>query len=258
MKDMQDKPQTELLECETDKKAKGVSRRDFLKGSAAATVLVAAVATGCTKVGPTVTQTVTATPAQTATPTASPTPAPAKLQEVYAFFNQNEAVTMKAIAAQIIPGSAQDPGAAEVGAHVYVDHALAGAYSSQQQSYKRGLAAINAYSQSLYKGNFASLTASQQNGILADMQTGKATGFYGPTAAAFFTTLVAHVREGTFSDPLYGGNLNLAGWKMVGFPGAQVAYGDTDMVTTADQSKKSPISLADEESIPMPMPASGF
>jgi gluconate 2-dehydrogenase gamma chain len=256
MKDVQDKSQTEPIECETAKKPKGVSRRDFLRGSAAATALVAAVATGCTKIGPTITQTVTATPAQTATP--SPTPAPVKLQEVYAFFNQTEGATMKAIAAQIIPGNAQDPGAAEVGAHVYVDHALAGAYSSQRLSYKRGLAAVNAYSQSLYKNNFASLTPSQQNGILADMQSGKATGFYGPTAGAFLATLVTHVREGTFSDPLYGGNLNLAGWKMIGFPGAQVAYGDTDMVTTADQSKKSPISLADEESIPMPMPASGF
>jgi gluconate 2-dehydrogenase gamma chain len=258
MKEMPDTSQIELEQCETPKKQKGLSRRDFLKGGAAATALVAAVATGCTKIGPTVTQTVTATPSQTAAPTPTPTPTTAKLQEVYAFFNQNEGATMKAIAAQIIPGSAQDPGAAEAGAHVYIDHALAGAYSSQQQSYKRGLAAINAYSQSLYKNNFPALSASQQNGILADMQSGKATGFYGPTAAAFFTTLVGHIREGTFSDPLYGGNLNLAGWKMVGFPGAQVAYGDTDMVTTADQSKKSPISLADEESIPMPMPASGY
>jgi gluconate 2-dehydrogenase gamma chain len=245
----------EVLEAEVEKKQKGVSRRTFLKGGAAAAALVAAVATGCTKVAApsTVTQTVTATPTQ---PT--PTTAPAKLQETYLFFNQTEAGTVKAMAAQIIPGSASDPGAAEAGAHVYIDHALAGAYASQQQSYKRGLAAVNAYSQSLYKKNFGDLTASQQSGILTDMQGGKATGFYGPTAAAFLSTVVSHVREGTFADPAYGGNFNQVGWKMVGFPGAQVAYGDTDMVTTADQSKKNPITLADEETIPMPMPASGY
>jgi len=252
---MSDNSQIEVEERQDARKSKGVSRRDFLKGSAAATVFVAAVATGCTKVAAptTVTQTVTATPA-----TPAPTTAPAKLQEVFVFFNQTEAATVKAMAAQIIPGSASDPGAAEAGAHIYIDRALNGAYSSQQQSYKRGLAAVNAYSQSLYKKNFPDITASQQSGILTDMQAGKPTNFYGPSAAAFLTTVISHVREGTFADPVYGGNLNLAGWKMIGFPGAQVAYGDTDMVVTADQSKKSPLALADTETIPMPMPASGF
>jgi gluconate 2-dehydrogenase gamma chain len=28
------------------------------------------------------------------------------------------------------------------------------------------------------------------------------------------------VMEGIFSDPIYGGNRNKAGWKMIGFPGA--------------------------------------
>ena len=30
--------------------------------------------------------------------------------------------------------------------------------------------------------------------------------------------------EGMFSDPLYGGNRDYAGWKLVGYPGAQRAY----------------------------------
>jgi gluconate 2-dehydrogenase gamma chain len=28
-----------------------------------------------------------------------------------------------------------------------------------------------------------------------------------------------NVMEGMFSDPVYGGNRNKAGWKMIGFPG---------------------------------------
>jgi uncharacterized 2Fe-2S/4Fe-4S cluster protein (DUF4445 family) len=38
----------------------------------------------------------------------------------------------------------------------------------------------------------------------------------------------------------------------------QIAYGDTDMAVGADQSKKPILTLADEESIPMPMPQNGF
>ena len=32
--------------------------------------------------------------------------------------------------------------------------------------------------------------------------------------------------EGYFSDPVYGGNLGMAAWKMIGFPGAYASYYD--------------------------------
>jgi gluconate 2-dehydrogenase gamma chain len=38
-------------------------------------------------------------------------------------------------------------------------------------------------------------------------------------AKAFFDMLVAHTREGFYSDPIYGGNRDLAGWKTIGFHG---------------------------------------
>jgi gluconate 2-dehydrogenase gamma chain len=31
-------------------------------------------------------------------------------------------------------------------------------------------------------------------------------------------------REGFFSDPVYGGNRDMVGWKMIGFPGAYASY----------------------------------
>jgi gluconate 2-dehydrogenase gamma chain len=38
-------------------------------------------------------------------------------------------------------------------------------------------------------------------------------------AKAFFDMLVAHTREGFYSDPIYGGNRGAAGWKTIGFHG---------------------------------------
>jgi len=32
--------------------------------------------------------------------------------------------------------------------------------------------------------------------------------------------------EGFFSDPMYGGNRNKAGWKVLGFPGLPATYKD--------------------------------
>jgi gluconate 2-dehydrogenase gamma chain len=33
-----------------------------------------------------------------------------------------------------------------------------------------------------------------------------------------------HVLQGYFCDPVYGGNRDAVGWKLVGFPGAQWDY----------------------------------
>mgnify|MGYP006391308779 CR=1 FL=1 len=42
----------------------------------------------------------------------------------------------------------------------------------------------------------------------------------------FFETLLANTIEGWFADPAYGGNRDMAGWKMIGFPGARYDYRD--------------------------------
>jgi gluconate 2-dehydrogenase gamma chain len=34
------------------------------------------------------------------------------------------------------------------------------------------------------------------------------------------------VPEGFFSDPIHGGNRDMAGWKMIGFPGIRYDYRD--------------------------------
>ena len=36
---------------------------------------------------------------------------------------------------------------------------------------------------------------------------------------SFFATLCLHTRQGFYSDPVYGGNKDQVGWKVIGFPG---------------------------------------
>lgn len=43
-------------------------------------------------------------------------------------------------------------------------------------------------------------------------------------ATSFFTQLLSLTNEGYFADPIYLGNANYAGWRMVGFPGAHAYY----------------------------------
>lgn len=175
------------------------------------------------------------------------------------FFSKSDNALVKAIFGRLIPGSPEDPGAVEAGAHVYIDHALAGYYRSQGTTYRRGLTAVNSYSRSKYQKDFVELKSSEQDSVLTDMQKGAATGFDSPGAAEFFNTLFLHVREGTFCDPAYHGNQNLVGWKMIGFDGAQVAHFDSHMEVGADQSKRTPIlTLAEMEEFNFPAPENGY
>ena len=52
------------------------------------------------------------------------------------------------------------------------------------------------------------------------MSTGKVSFDNGLPVRVFWTTVYQTVMEGMFSDPIYGGNRNKAGWRMIGFPGA--------------------------------------
>ena len=40
----------------------------------------------------------------------------------------------------------------------------------------------------------------------------------------FWGMVYQTVMEGMFSDPIYGGNRNKAGWKLIGFPGVVAVH----------------------------------
>src|SRR5215217_1130965 len=111
-----------------------------------------------------------------------------------------------------------------------------------QEIYRRGLEYVDAYAQSQFQKNFVDLSTDQQDQILTDMDADKATGFEGPSGKGFFTQLRNDTIEGTFSDPMYGGNRDLVGWKLVGYPGAQRFYTPDDIKNP--NFKRDPQSLA--------------
>jgi gluconate 2-dehydrogenase gamma chain len=117
--------------------------------------------------------------------------------------------------------------------------------------YRLGIQGMQDYSQQLYQSGFARLTAAQQDRVLTDMQAGvpdsfdgnsiqaattmpasgggealeqMAPGAPGVGAQAFFNLLLSHTIAGFFADPVYGGNQDMIGWKLIGFPGAQMSY----------------------------------
>jgi gluconate 2-dehydrogenase gamma chain len=146
-----------------------------------------------------------------------------------AFFNQSDAATVAAFAERLMPGAPGKPGARDAGVVNYIDLALAGAYADLQDFYRRGLAQLDAYCRTTHNESFVRLQASQQDAVIRALEEGAATGFTWPTAQEFFNTIRTHTMEGMFADPIYGGNKDLAGWRLVGFPGAQPVFTPADM-----------------------------
>lgn len=111
--------------------------------------------------------------------------------------------------------------------------------------FRVGLLSMDAYAKATFNGTaFASLTPDQQDQVLQDMSGGKvdvfgsisvdsapltpmATGGQpGISAQSFFSLLLSYTMAGFFSDPVHGGNRDMVGWKLIGFPGAHLSWAD--------------------------------
>jgi gluconate 2-dehydrogenase gamma chain len=146
-----------------------------------------------------------------------------------AFFNDDDTRTITALTERLMPGVSGMPGATDAGVTNYIDLALSGAYVDQQYFYRCGLTQLDAHCKQAYAKEFRHLAAAQQDETIAALQQGKVAEFVWPAAQAFFATVRVHTMEGMFADPVYGGNKDFAGWRLVGFPGAQPLYTPEDM-----------------------------
>ncbi|HJU48273.1 MAG TPA: gluconate 2-dehydrogenase subunit 3 family protein [Gaiellaceae bacterium] len=93
-----------------------------------------------------------------------------------------------------------------------------------QQAYRQGLAELEKYATTRYRMPFAGLREDVQDTILGLLENDKIESFRKPGGQAFFSMLQDDANEGMFADPIYGGNRDFAGWKLIGYPGAQRAY----------------------------------
>jgi gluconate 2-dehydrogenase gamma chain len=164
------------------------------------------------------------------------------------FFNTDEARAMDAIVARIIPADDLGPGAKEANVAIFIDAQLAGAWGNGDQFYRSGpfvhgtlqqgyqlsytpaemfrigLSKLDQAARRAHGDHaFADLDEATQDRVLAQMEKGD-LDFSPLPASTFFTAITDITIEGFFSDPMYGGNADMVGWKLVGFPGAYASY----------------------------------
>lgn len=196
----------------------------------------------------------TAPPAEAAVTSPHKPPAPAKPKplgtrpEAYEYFTPPEAAFVEAAVARLIPADALGPGAREAGVAYYIDQQLAGQYGyaakmytqgpwlpglptqgyqlplNPRQVYRLGIADANDYCRKQYGKTFDALSSAQHQDDLLDLMDGSKIEFPNVPVKTFFEMLYANTVEGFFADPMYGGNRDMIGWRLVGFPGAAAAY----------------------------------
>ncbi|MGH8164276.1 MAG: gluconate 2-dehydrogenase subunit 3 family protein [Rhodanobacteraceae bacterium] len=203
-----------------------ISRRRFLQ--AAAVAVPGAALIGCHN------------PSALAEQNAAAAPGPLYLNDAEKHF-------LDAATERLIPGDAASPGANKAGVTVFIDRQLSGPYGMAETWYMRGpwptgieeqgwqsrlapaqmyrvaIRNIQQHCQQQYGKRFEALTTDQQDGVLHDLETGHLE-LPETSAKQFFQMLLHNTQEGFLADPMYGGNRDFVGWKLIGFPGPRYNY----------------------------------
>ena len=126
------------------------------------------------------------------------------------FLSAGEAADIEAVASQIIPTD-DTPGAREAGVVYFIDRSLASCFSRLAADYRAQLAAFQAAFRERHPsaGSFASLPSERQVEYLKGVEQ-----------TPFFTTTRLLTLLGMLCQPVYGGNRNGVGWKLLGFEDA--------------------------------------
>ena len=117
--------------------------------------------------------------------------------------------------------------------------------------FRLGIFALESFAQQTFNKGFVACSPEEQDKLLSDLEQGIPENFGGAAlqaqplpgspdqtsnigletdagasvgAEAFFTLLLNWTMAGFFCDPVQGGNRDMVGWKLIGFPGAHISY----------------------------------
>lgn len=184
-------------------------------------------------------------------PAAAAAAPPTEKKYAPTYLNGAEWAFVSAAVAHIIPADELGPGAVEAGVPEFIDRQLETPYGhgklwymqgpfhpesvpelgyqlnmTPRDIYRHGIADCDAWCKKNQDGKtFAELPKAKQEEVLHLLEGGK-VALPNVPAKLFFSYLLNNTKEGFLADPIYGGNKGMAGWKMIGFPGARADFMD--------------------------------
>jgi gluconate 2-dehydrogenase gamma chain len=157
---------------------------------------------------------------------------------VFTYLTQPEVRFLDAAAARLIPADDLGPGGKEAGVSAYIDNQLGSVWGSHGRNYRSGpwpegtpyqgfqsrltpreiyRAAIretNVHCLKQYQKAFEFLGPREQDDVLKGLENGTIE-LASVSSKLFFGLLIRNTMEGFFADPIYGGNRDKVGWKLV-------------------------------------------
>jgi gluconate 2-dehydrogenase gamma chain len=150
------------------------------------------------------------------------------------FLTQLEALIVAGAASRIFPSDESGPGAQEAGVAIFIDRQLAGPWGRDRYRYTQEPFDENASAEFGYQGRatprqvyrdglkglkgFDQLPQTEQDKKLRQIEN-----------TLFFSLLRRNTIEGMFCDPIHGGNVDMIGWQLIGFPGPRMSnFADVD------------------------------
>ena len=164
------------------------------------------------------------------------------------FFTETEALIVAAAASRIFPSDDSSPGAREAGVSIFIDRQLAGPYGRDRFRYTQPPFEEAAAREFGYQGSatprqiyrdglknlqgFQQLAPAEQDDALRNIES-----------TVFFALLRQNTIEGMFCDPIHGGNVDMVGWQLIGFPGPRMSNYDEIEKYYGQAFRPKPVSL---------------
>ena len=198
----------------------------------------------------------------------------------YLYLTDPEIRFLEAAVEHLIPTDELGPGARDAGVVVYIDRALVSQWGVHGRQYRSGpwmegtpqqgyqsrftpqevyriaIREINEHCRREFDRPFAQLPGDSQLSVLKQLEKDEIV-LPSLSSKFFFDMLWRNTEEGYFADPLYGGNRDKVGWKLLGFPG--VPSGQyRELVGSHEPYHAEPVSILDIQTGKVPLDAEGF
>ena len=198
----------------------------------------------------------------------------------YVYLLEPEIRFLEAAVEHLIPTDDLGPGARDAGVVVYIDRQLAGSWGTHGRNYRAGpwmegtpqqgyqsrftpqevyriaIREIDNHCRTAFGRSFAQLSHDAQLHLLQQLEK-DAIALPSLSSKFFFDLLWRNTDEGYFADPLYGGNRDMVGWKLLGFPGLPTSQ-YRDLITSREPYYAEPVSVLDVQTGKVAVDAEGF
>lgn len=199
----------------------------------------------------------------------------------YRYLTEAEVRFLNAVVDRLIPSDELGPGAKEANVTYFIDQQLAGNWGvhgrcyrqgpwqegspqqgfqcrlTPQEIYREAIREIDQHCLSNHGKIFAHISIDLQDEVIRNLEAGTFE-FQSISPYLFFELLIRNTQEGFFADPMYGGNKDKIGWKLIGFPGVPSSNYDDYIGEKNVPYRVDPVSILDVENRLVELDAQGY